>query len=409
MSLGLTNNNQALLKTKFPPLYSGIYLDTHMKIALIEPVGSHGGMDYYDSGLCAGLGANGITSIWYTCNISEPRGDRPIQMVHSFTNIWGKDAAWKRGLRFVAGLFHTMLDARDRRAKIAHFHFFHIGPLEVAGILLARLFGLRVVTTVHDVEAFKPGGKSPLLQQIAYGLCSRLVVHNQVSSAELIARCGVNKEVVRVVPHGSYLGLIPPAIDKRLAREMLGLPQDEHIVLFFGQIKEVKGLDLLIEAFAQVHKRIGTTRLVIAGKVWKDDFSRYQNLIDHYALNDAISLHIRYIPDNEIAAYYSAADIVVLPYRKIYQSGVLLMAMSYGIPVLASDLPGMSEVISDGENGFLFHTGDANDLANRLTSALTDVQSKERVVAQARKDMELRYSWDTIGGQLADVYREACN
>jgi glycosyltransferase involved in cell wall biosynthesis len=380
-----------------------------VKVAVIEPVGSHGGMDYYDSGLCAGLGANNVASIWYTCDTSDTRGERPIIIVRSFTNIWGKDAAWKRGLRFVAGLFRSMTDAHSRQANIAHFHFFHVGPLEVAGIVIARLFGLRVITTVHDVEAFKPGGKSPLLQRIAYGLCSRLVVHNQVSRDELIARSGVSESMVRVVPHGSYLGLIPPSIDRHIARDKLGFPQDERIVLFFGQIKEVKGLDLLIEAFAKVRDQVGSTRLVIAGKVWKDDFSRYQDLIDRYALADVVSLHIRYIPDDEIATYYSAADIVALPYRKIYQSGVLLMAMSYGIPVLASDLPGMSEVITDGENGFLFKTGDADDLANRLAAVLTDTQGQERAVTQARKDMELRYSWDTIGGQLAEVYREVLN
>lgn len=382
---------------------------TNIIAAIVEPVGSHGGMDYYDSGLCAGLSANGVASIWYTCDVSEPRGDRPILIVRTFSNIWGKDAAWKRGLRFVTGLFRTMTDARSRHADIAHFHFFHVGALEVAGVVLARLFGLRVVTTVHDVEAFKPGGKSPLLQQIAYGLCSRLVVHNIVSHDELIARCGVNESMVRVVPHGSYLGLVPSAIDRRIAREKLSLPQDEHIVLFFGQIKDVKGLDLLIEAFARMRERVGPARLVIAGKVWKADFTHYQELIDRYALADATSLHIHYIPDDEIAAYYGAADIVVLPYRKIYQSGVLLMAMSYGIPVLASDLPGMREVISDGKNGFLFKTGDVDDLAERLVTALTDTESRTQVVAQAREDMELRYSWDTIGGQLAEVYREAIN
>jgi D-inositol-3-phosphate glycosyltransferase len=364
-------------------------------------------MDYYDSGLCAGLAANGIASIWYTCDISQSRGDRSVLVVRSFVRIWGKGAAWKRGLRFVVGLFRTMIDAHARHAGIAHFHFFHVGPLELASVVLARLFGLRAVTTVHDVEAFKPGGKSLLLQQVTYRLCSRLVVHNKVSRDELIARCGVREDLVRVVPHGGYLGLTPPPMERRLAREKLGLPQDERIVLFFGQIKEVKGLDLLIEAFPQVRERVGPARLMIAGKVWKDDFSHYQDLIDRHTLADVTSLHIRYIPDDEIATYYGAADIVVLPYRKIYQSGVLLMAMSFGVPVLASDLPGMREVISDGENGFLFRAGEAGDLAERLVSALSDAQGCERVVARARQDMEVRFNWDTIGGQLAEVYREA--
>lgn len=375
-------------------------------VAVIEPVGSHGGMDYYDSGLCAGLTANGVASIWYTCDISAPRGKRTITIVRSFNRIWGKDAAWQRGLRFVTGLFRTMKDARRRRANIAHFHFFHVGPLEVASVVLARISGLRVVTTVHDVEAFKPGGKSPFLQQMAYGLCSRLVVHNEVSRDELMARCGVREEMVRVVPHGSYLGLIPAAMERSHAREKLGLPQEECIVLFFGQIKEVKGLELLVEGFAQARRHMEPARLVIAGKVWKDDFSRYQDLIDSHSLADVTCAHIRYIPDEELATYYGAADVVVLPYRKIYQSGVLLMAMSYGIPVLASDLAGMREVITDGENGFLFRAGDAGDLAERLIAVLADEQGRRRVAARARQDMRLRFSWDRVGAQMAEVYRE---
>jgi len=381
-------------------------MEKQIIVALIEPVGSHGGMDYYDSGLCAGLSANGISNIWYTCDISQPRGDRPVLVIRSFERIWGKDAAWKRGLRFVFGLFRSMKDARSRKANIAHFHFFHVALLEFAGVLMARLFGLRVVVTVHDVEAFNPGSKSLLMQKIVYDLCSVVIVHNIVSRDELINQCGVKQALVRVVPHGSYLGLIPAAMEKYRARESLGLPQDEYIILFFGQIKAVKGLDLLIEAFARARAQTKPMRLVIAGKVWKDNFAHYQDLIEHYSIGDAISLHIRYIPDDEIAAYYGAADIVVLPYRKIYQSGVLLMAMSYGIPILASDLQGMSEVVSDGENGFLFRSGDVAHLAERLIAVLEDEESRIRVVLQAHADMESQFSWDTIGGQLASIYRE---
>ena len=376
-------------------------------VAMIEPVGSHGGMDYYDSGLCAGLSANGVSSIWYTCDISQPRGDRPVLVVKTFNSIWGKDAAWKRGLRFIAALFRTMKDARARHANIAHFHFFHVGPLEVFGAILAHLCSLRVVVTVHDVEAFKPGGKSQLLQRMAYGFCSRVIVHNQVSYDELLTRCGVRADIVRVVPHGSYLGLIKPVMEKSLARDTLGLPQDEKIILFFGQIKEVKGLDLLIEAFARASQSMGPARLVIAGKVWKDDFLKYLSLIDKLDLGKEVSLHIRYIPDDEIAVYYGAADIIVLPYRKIYQSGVLLMAMSYGIPVLAADLPGMSEIIKNGENGFMFRNGDVSALALRLVEVLADEEGRLRVVGCALDDMRLRFSWDKIGSQLATVYREA--
>jgi D-inositol-3-phosphate glycosyltransferase len=377
-------------------------------VALIEPVGSHGGMDYYDSGLCRGLTAAGGRAVWYSCDVSEVRGDQPVELVRSFRGVWGKDPGWKRGIRYLAGFVRSLRDARQRGARLAHFHVFHVGPLEAAGVVLARLSGLRSVITVHDVEAFKPGGTSRLMQTMAYGLSARLIVHNDISRRELIARCAVPSAKVRVVPHGSYLGLVEPPMDRIDARRALGLPESgERLLLFFGQIKDVKGLDLLLEAFGKVRNTIGACRLVIAGKVWKSDFSQYQAIIDRYGMADQVDLRIRYIPDDEVAAYYSAADLIVLPYRKIYQSGVLLMAMSFGTPVLASDLPGMTEIVEQGRNGYLFKAGDASDLADQLLKALADEQQREVVAAQALKDMDTRFSWDAIGRDLKIVYQEA--
>jgi len=376
-------------------------------VALVEPVGSHGGMDYYDSGFAAGLATHDVNVAWYSCDISEVRGTRGVTLVRCFRNVWGDDPGWKRGLRYLLGFVKAFLDARSRRARIAHFHVFHVGPLEVLGVVLARAFGLHSVVTVHDVEAFKPGGKSKILQRCAYGLSSRLIVHNDISRQELLVRSGVQPQKVHVVPHGSYLGLVAPAMDRGSARRQLGIAEaGERVLLFFGQIKDVKGLDILFEAFGRAKEALGPCRLVVAGKVWKADFSRYQAIIDKYRLQQHVDLRIHYIPDHEVSAYYSAADLVVLPYRKIYQSGVLLMAMSFGTPVLASDLPGMTEIVEEGRNGYLFRTGDADDLARQLLAVLSDETGRLSVAKQALDDMETRFSWDTIGRDLKAVYQE---
>jgi glycosyltransferase involved in cell wall biosynthesis len=363
-------------------------------------------MDYYDCGLCSGLGNAGVDVTWYTCDISEPRGSAPIGIARTFRRVWGKDAAWKRGLRFVAGLIRSVVDAKRRGASVAHFHFFHIGVLELAGIWLARMARLRVVATIHDVEAFAPGRKSRRLRDLAYSMCDRLVVHNQVSRGELIDAHGVPGDKVRIIAHGSYVDLVPRNSDRAKSRSLLGLPATGKVVLFFGQIKEVKGLDLLIEAFGRTHTKLGSATLVIAGKVWKDDFSRYQSLIDKHGLAGNCRTHIRYIPDEQIASYYAAADIVVLPYRRIYQSGVLLMAMSLGVPVLASDLPGMTEIVENGRNGFLFRSGDVDDLADKLVAALNDSAALRSVADVALNDMATRFGWNTIGQRTAAMYGE---
>lgn len=377
-----------------------------IKVSLIEPVGSHGGMDYYDSGLSGGLANQGVPVTWYTCDSSVPCGNVPFEMKHTFVGIWGKDSSWLRGLRYVRGLFASLSDSKSRGANVAHFHFFHVGLLEFLGVLLSRLYGLKVVVTIHDVESFRPGLTSTKLRAITYHLCSRLIVHNKVSCEELVSRCDVAKEVVRIIPHGSYIGLVSPAIARESARSKLDLPLDSKVILFFGQIKDVKGLDVLLEALAKVRNTLAPVKLVIAGKVWKSDFAKYQQLIGQNNLGDICQLHIRYIPDDEISTFYSAADVVVLPYRRIYQSGVLLMAMSFGIPVLVSDLPGMKEIVCHNENGFLFNEGDAEDLGNQLVKVFAEPQKLSQVVAQATADMVLKFSWAAVATQTIRVYQE---
>lgn len=376
-------------------------------VALIEPVGSHGGMDYYDCGLAAGLVRNGVRCVWYSCDKSRVRGEGDIELVRSFSRIWGKDSALLRAFRYVRGLIVSVADARRRELQIAHYHFFHVGPLELAGILMARMAGLRVVVTVHDVESFKRDGKSRAMSRFAYSFCARLIVHNAVSERELRALVGSTSDRIRVVPHGSYVGLVPAILDRAEARRRLGLDEDARVVLFFGQIKTVKGLDLLIRAFSRIHAGVAPCVLLIAGKIWKDDFSEYQRLIDQSVARESIVLHIRYIDDDEVPMFYGSADLVVMPYRKIYQSGVLLMAMTLGVPVVTSDLPGMTEIVRDGENGYLFRTEQVDHLSEVLEQALAAGDDRERMTANARRQMETEYSWSSIGRRLKEVYLQA--
>ena len=91
----------------------------------------------------------------------------------------------------------------------------------------------------------------------------------------------------------------------------------------------------------------------------------------YYGLHENVRLDIRYIPDEQVSNYYCAADFVVLPYKKIFQSGVLLMAMSYGTPVITSNIPGMTEIVTDGINGLTFQSEDVASLAASLLGALS--------------------------------------
>ena len=377
------------------------------KVSVIEPVGGHGGMNYYDIGLCDGVGRSGIDITLYTCNKNPPQSVVGVFKVKPiFINVYGKDPSWRRGLRYVKALVTALIIERITGSKLIHFHFFYVGPLEFLSVLLARCLNFRVVVTAHDVESFKEDLSVKSLVMRTYAMVHAVVAHNKTSAVEVVRKLGVNEERIHIIPHGSYVDFIEKPLPREVAKKRIGLGEAANpVILFFGQIKQVKGLDLLIKAFALVSNDFPNAQLVIAGRVWKDDFSKYEKLIDDNNIEQRVKLHIRYVADDEVNAFYSAADVVVLPYRRIYQSGVLLMAMSFGIPVLTSDLDAMKEIVVDGENGYLFESDNQNDLAIALRRVLSDINGREKVSKAALNNMDVDFNWLTIGAKLANMYR----
>jgi glycosyltransferase involved in cell wall biosynthesis len=378
-----------------------------IRAAIVEPVGGHGGMHYYDAGLCRGLAAAGATPRLYTCDETPDEPSTAHFLRRPFRGIFGRDARLLRGFRYLRGLVAALRDARRFGATVAHFHLFHVGPLELIGLALARLSGHAVVATVHDVEPLGPSLTNPYLARTAYRFVERAIVHNRSSLEALVANGRIAPSQVDVIPHGDYTGLAGPVLARDEARRRLGLPQAPFTLLFFGQIKAVKGLDLLIEALAAPGPTAAGVRLLVAGRPWKDDPGRYRQRIDELGLAARCTLHLRFIPDEEVPAYFGAADLVVCPYRRIYQSGVVLMAMSLGRPVLVSDLPGMTEIVRDGETGFVFRTERADSLAGCLAALASDRETVARVAASGRDWVAHAHGWDRIGRMTLATYGAA--
>jgi glycosyltransferase involved in cell wall biosynthesis len=153
---------------------------------------------------------------------------------------------------------------------------------------------------------------------------------------------------VKLLPHPLYdhFGVPLPAPE---ARAKLGLPADARVLLFFGLIREYKGLDLLIEAFGKLDPRY---HLLIAGEPY-GSFDRYRRLIEAQPRKANIHVHDRFIPDGEVPAFFGAADAVVLPYRSATQSGITAMACHFGVPVVATDTGGLKEALQGGRLGVL--------------------------------------------------------
>lgn len=378
-----------------------------VKVAVVEPVGGHGGMNFYDFSLCQGIVNAGAAATLFTCDKTVVSGNEGFPIERPYCGIYGKSPPWVRGVRFLIGSLKALSAARRHGHRVVHLHFFHVGVLEFFNVLLARALRMQVVITAHDVEAFKPGLSVPLLVRWVYRTARRVIAHSQVAKRELVQELGIAKEKIDVILHGNYIASVSPDITFEMARAHFGIASDRRVLVFFGQIKDVKGLDILLQGFALARQTDERLHLLIGGRVWKTDFSKYAEIIQRHGLAPHCSLHIRYIPDAEVAYFYRCADLVVLPYLRIYQSGAALLAMSYGSPVLVSDIAGMLEAISDDHTGFVFRSGDPMHLAQRIAE-IFGLPGRCSEVAQAGlRAVTVHNDWNRLGAQSLACYQRA--
>lgn len=376
-----------------------------MIIAIIEPVGGHGGMNYYDFGLASGLSESECSVILYTSEETETPDYLSFSVKKSFKGIWGQSPKLIRAFQYVSCLIFSLLDAKKNKVEVVHYHFFHYTNLQKLCVVLAKVFGFKLVITAHDVESFV-GVRDVVKAKTILSYADQVIAHNAVSKYELVNKITLPSSNVSVIPHGNYLDSINEIPTKKSARASLGILESDKVLLFFGQIKTVKGLDILLLALVEAIKIYPDLKLVIAGKVWKDDFSVYEKIIAEKKLEAHVVLHIGYIPDQAVANYYCAADLVVLPYRKIYQSGVLLMAMSYKTPVLTSDIQGMTEIVSHNKNGYTFASENISSLSAMLVDVFNHESNFEEIGCAGYQTVFTDYSWAKIGTMTSTLYKE---
>lgn len=372
----------------------------------VEPVGGHLGMHYYDFSLCRELTKNNIKVILQTCDETEQYLDNldfPVRF--PFKKIYGDGQKILRGWRYLKGQLKILLSARKGKAGILHFHYFHFLPLDWILVKLSKKIGFQVIITAHDVIPFDAGQKEmPWLRRL-YQSADAVIVHTQDSSNEIQEKFGLEEKKVTIIPQGPYFYFSEKnQISREKARVRLGMTKMAKMVLFFGQIKKVKGIGHLIAAFPQVLEAVPESRLVIAGPEWRHSFGNYADTIRDLGIEDKVLLRIEHIPEEDVAFYFTAADVVVLPYTKVYQSAVLFMAHSFAKPIVASSIGGLAEVIRHRETGILVPPGDEQALAEALIEVLTNEQTAAEMGMKGKIEAAEIYGWPAIAKKTADLY-----
>jgi glycosyltransferase involved in cell wall biosynthesis len=344
----------------------------------------------YDDALCRALAAAGADVELLTAPFAH--GATPPARGYRRREVFYRAAAAMRGARLrrlvrLAEHVPEMLAYRRaaRAADVVHFQWLPIQPLDVH--LLPRR--APVVLTAHDVLPREPRPGQLAAQRRLYQRVDAVVVHTDHGRQRLLEEVGVPAERVHVIPHGV---LEPPAGEPGL------LPPELHddgrpVVLFFGLIRPYKGLDLLLEAW----------REVAGAQLWIAGMPRIDLAELRSEAPPGVQWVTRYVTDAEMAGLLRRADLLVLPYREIDQSGVAFAGLGAGTPLLLSDAGGFPELAATGA-ARLFPAGDARALGAALTELLADPAALAAMGAAARAAAAGERSWTRIAALTLELY-----
>ncbi|MES2627336.1 MAG: glycosyltransferase [Bacteroidota bacterium] len=198
-----------------------------------------------------------------------------------------------------------------------------------------------------------------------------------------------------VLPHPLY-DHFGAKTDKAAAIKALGLPEDKKLLLYFGYIRDYKGLDLLIEAMSKLDD---SYHLVLAGESY-GDFTKYSDQITQLGVDHRITRLTRYIPDQEVALLFSAADACILPYKSATQSGVTAIALHFEIPLIVTNVGGLKELVFHEKTGLLVEQPTAEHIVKQIHNFYDNHQHTD--FASNIRELKEALSWGTFADKLVE-------
>ena len=271
-----------------------------------------------------------------------------------------------------------------------------------------------LIYTAHNVFPHDATPQSERAFRELYRHTQAIIMHGEALRQRAIAQAGVAPEKAYVVPHGHYHFLADqfetPTMSQ--ARAALGLEDEDRVALFFGFVREYKGLDVLLLAMERLlrDRKGGPIKLLVAGmmpnqQTW--EASVYGGLTRALKISDAVKVHAQYIPMSEMGRYFAAADVACFPYRDGSQSGALQLAYAFSKPVIVARVGSLPEAVVEGETGLLVEPEDPQSLTDALIQMLSDPEKARQMGERGRQWSGDVCSWDAIAARTLEIYQTA--
>lgn len=345
-----------------------------VKIVII----SHNFQEHYAIGFANAIARSGfLVDFVYGKDMDSSYLDQTIRSIDLGQNPEIKQSEGKRSFTF--NLWRRLIGFIMYHLRLVRYVIAHkdsiihvIGLLHhelVSGIFegwLFRIAGKKYILTVHDLLPHDQHSKlNIVLYRLIYRIPHYLVVHTEKMKTELIGSFNIEDKKIIVMQHG--LNDIVPDHNKEKCecREILNIPKDKCVLLFFGRIVRYKGVDILLEAFELLDERFV---LLIVGMANDPGYGEeIKQRIDHNARRNSIFLHSGWVENDVVATYFRAADTLIIPYKHIDQSGLVFLALRFGLPIIAFNVGALKEYIKNGV-GLVINGNNAKDLSAAIIS-----------------------------------------
>ncbi len=363
-------------------------------VYFVDP-NSYNNLEIYDDSLLQEVNRENELNIeFFASNLFK--GVNTSKYKLNFIYSYNQKKGFLKIVSYILSQLYLILRILANKPSIVHFQWIKIYNLDLFLIRIIKFFcpNTQVIYTAHNLLPHDSGVKFLKFFKKFYNKVDHIIVHTNESKTKLIDLFQVRAEKINVIPHGllNYVDKVQEV--KKVPNIKAG---GEIIFALIGSLNPYKGVDLLIDSWSSYFRDRKDVKLVLAGK---GDLSKYVNL----NLIENVLVINRYLSDNEFVSLLEEVDVILLPYREISQSGVLLTVLNEKKLLLVSDLPALTKPFDFGKIGWILKDFTPSDLKNSIEEAVSDVKSGFSTSEEVWSKIHDYYSWHNIGNITRNLY-----